>query len=525
MALAGEPPEAGDRPVETVMQDDALLLHGSEQRVRQAAREMRGLGADRVRITASWFFVAPGVASRKRPSFDAADPSAYPRGSWGHLDRAVKAVRAAGLKAMLDVAFFAPRWAVQRAAGNGDHRWRPSAKEFGRFSEAVARRYNGDFQDPAEEGSKLPAVRLWTTWNEPNHESFLLPQWERVPSRGVGGGWRPESPHIYRRMHEAGYAAIKKVNGENQVLLGGTSFLGGEKPGPYENVPPLRFLRELACVDSRFRPLTRRECRGFRPLQADGYAHHPYSFYYPPDVGDPNPDNVRIADLPRLAGTLGELHRLGRIARPLPVYVTEYGYETNPPDTLRGVSLDQQAEYLGAATYLAWRRPEVRMFAQFLLNDIGPNQSAAEGSPERWRDYQTGLITHDGQPKPGLNAFRLPFWVERAVTDDGREGLLAFGQVRPGRGPHKLTIELLSDGAWTQAASVPVRQPSQGEDCGTFTSDPHGFFTRFLPLHGGNHTLRAVWHRLDVPPVVSQPITVNADRPPAAIGSLLRPSA
>ena len=521
VAFAGGAPAVGERPVETVIQDDALMLHGSEERVRGVAQDMRSLGVDRVRITASWFVVAPDRDSTERPQFDAADPGAYQEWRWGRLDRAVKAVVSAGMKPMLDVAFFAPRWAVERGARDGDHRWRPSAPEFGQFAEAVARRYNGGYKDPVDEHAELPPVRLWTAWNEPNHASFLLPQWERKPGRARG--WRPASPHIYRGMHEAGYAAIKKVNDRNRVLLGGTSFLGDTKPGPRRNVAPLRFLRELACVDRRFRPLRRPECRGFRPLRADGYAHHPYSLFYGPSTPDPNPDNVRIADLPRLTWTLAELRRHGRIAESLPVYVTEYGYETNPPDLLRGVTLEQQATYIGEATYLAWRRPEVRMFAQFLLQDIGPDQSVPEQSPRRWSDYQTGLMTHDGQPKPSLNAFKLPFWVERAVAEDGTEGVLAFGQVRPGTGPRQMTIELLSDGNWVPTASLPVKRTAPDEDCQTFASDPQGFFRRFVGLRDGGQTLRAVWQRLDGPPVISQPVTVSSERPPGPIGTLLRP--
>ena len=38
---------------------------------------------------------------------------------------------------------------------------------FGQFAEAIAKRYRG-------------VVRLWTTWNEPNHPTFLLPQSERT---------------------------------------------------------------------------------------------------------------------------------------------------------------------------------------------------------------------------------------------------------------------------------------------------------------------------------------------------------
>jgi hypothetical protein len=520
VAFAGGAPVEGERPVETVMQDDALMLHGSEARVRQTALDMRSLGVDRVRITASWFVIAPQRNGKERPHFDATDPGAYPDGIWIPLDRAVKAVVRAGMKPMLDVAFFAPRWAVERGARSGDHRWKPSAAEFGRFATAVGRRYSGSYDDPSDRGDELPAVRLWTTWNEPNHAAFLLPQWERKPGRARG--WRPASPHLYRRMHQAGYAALKGVNDRNRVLLGGTSFLGGVEPGARQNVAPLRFLRELACVDSRFRPLRRRECRGFRPLQADGYSHHPYSLYDPPATNDPNGDNIRLADLGRLTWTLAQLGNRGRIAAKLPLYLTEYGYETNPPDTLRGVSLEQQAAYLGEATYLAWRQPEVRMFAQFLLRDIGPDESVPEGSPRRWEDYQTGLVTYDGQPKPALDAFKLPFWVERAVTDGGDEGLVAFGQVRPGAGPRQMVIEQLENGNWVQVASVPIRRPAEDVDCPTFATDSYGFFERFIPLRG-EPTLRAVWHRVDGVSVVSVPVKVRLDRPPARVGELLRP--
>lgn len=489
------------------------MLHGSEERVRKVAAEMRALGVDRVRITASWFVVAPERDSRSRPGFNPADPRAYQEWRWGRLDRAIKAVVSVGLKPMLDLAFFAPRWAVKRGAADGDHRWRPSATEFGRFAEAAARRYNGGYEDPDHRGVELPAVRLWTTWNEPNHASFLLPQWERKPGRR--GGWRPESPHIYRRMHEAAYGALKKVNEKNRVLVGGTSYFGGDRPGPRQNVAPLRFLRELACVDRRFRPLRRRECRGFRPLRADGYAHHPYSFYDPPNVGDPRPDNVQIADLGRLASTLARLHQRGRIAQSLPIYVTEYGYETNPPDTVRGVTLDQQASYLSEATYLAWRQAQVRMYAQFLFRDVSANEG----------DYQTGLETHDGQPKPALSAFRLPFWLEPAVTDDGTEGVFAFGQVRPGSGPRQITIESLApDGSWVAVPSLPVDNPSPEQECPTFATDAQGFFNRFLRL-GGDHgqTLRAVWQRIDATPIFSHPVTLNRERPRGRLSEMLRP--
>jgi hypothetical protein len=291
--------------VEDQVEDDALFLYGSPE---ATAAQLKSLGVDRVRLTAGWAVIAPAPHSAIRPPFDAGDPSAYPEEAWTRLDRAVAAIVGQGMKAMIDVAFWAPRWAVQRSNGGPDkYRWKPDPAEFGKFAEAVARRY--------------PGVHLWTTWNEPNHTAFLLPQWERR-----GRGWFPVAAHWYRRMHEAAYAAIKKVSRRNRVLIGGLTSGGTDRPGTYRTIPPLRFLRELACVDGSLRPLRVPECSGFRPLQADGFAMHPYMHRHPPETHLPNPDSVGISDLDRLSSLLDRLNRRGRIRTRLPIYVTEFGY-------------------------------------------------------------------------------------------------------------------------------------------------------------------------------------------------------
>src|SRR4051794_27324415 len=147
------PPVVG---IEDQVQDDAQLLYASPQGVHEVAVELRALGVDRVRLTAGWSVIAPDAKSTKRPDFDATDPGAYPTGAWTNLDRAVGEVLGQGMRPMIDVAFWAPRWAVQRNFGAPDHfRWKPDPVEFGEFAEAVAKRY--------------PQVHLWTTWNEPNH--------------------------------------------------------------------------------------------------------------------------------------------------------------------------------------------------------------------------------------------------------------------------------------------------------------------------------------------------------------------
>ena len=446
------------------MQDDALMLFRSPAEVRRTARTLALLGVDRVRLTAGWSRIAPDPQSPRRPDFDAADPAAYPPEGWRRVERAVHEVEQAGMKPMVDLAFWAPRWAVRRAVKPaGRQRYIPSVGEFALFARAAARR--------------LSSVRLWTTWNEPNHPAFLLPQWVRLD-----GAWTPYSPHLYREMHERAYDAIKSVNADNRVLLGGLASIDRAHPGETTGMPPLLFLRELACVDERLQPLRRPECRDFRPLRADGFAIHPYQFTTPPDARRGGPDSVTMANLSDLSDLLARLHDRGRIESRPRVYITEYGYETNPPDPFRGVPLDKQLLWMNQATAMAHERPDVAMFAQFLLRDIGPVPGAPPRSRTRWRGYQTGLLFSDGRPKPSLLAFPLPFFAER------RGGTIrAFGEVRPGSGKRRVAIDARDrSGRWKPGASF------QTGDDGTFRRTLAGPGTyRFRWENGGRQAYSA----------------------------------
>lgn len=502
--------EMAPRPLEVVIQDDAQLLHGSAAQVGAAAGRIAQAGADRVRITAGWSAIAPEPRSRRRPAFQANDPDAYPDGAWRNLDRAVKAADARDLDVMIDIAFWAPRWAVRRGLPRGSptrQRWEPSADEYGQFAEAVARRYNGSWPDPDRRDRELPAVRLWTTWNEPNHFGFLLPQWRRTRD----GGWRAASPHIYRALHNAGYASIKRAHADNLVLLGGLAAKGAPGRGERVSMPPLRFTRELACVDEELRPLAIPECAGFEPLRADGFALHPYSIGFAPDASNPELDTVQLGDVGRLSDLLRDLQAAGRLGKELPLYITEYGYESNPPDVKRGVDPEEQARFLGHATYLAWRQRDTRMFAQFLLNDIGPDPRYPMTSGRRWRDWQSGLYYHDGSPKPALQGFRTPFWAE-AQRVAGQPLVIAFGQIRPGAGQQTVVLEILrDDGTWVETRSVDTRLAadrtceSEGR---SFLTDREGFYVRALPFRGGQ-TYRPRWTHTDGSVEYGVPVTVS----------------
>ena len=501
----------GTRPLEVTVQDDALLLHKPPAQVARTARSLRSIGADRVRITAGWSALAPGARSRRRPRFDATDPDAYPAGGFRQLDTAVKAVKAVGLDVQIDIAFWAPRWAVRRAVAGERQRWAPDPVEFGHFAAAVAERYSGGHADPTSPRKRLPAVRLWTTWNEPNHPAFLLPQSEKSRTGRV----RPRSPHIYRAMHETAYDAIKGVSADNRVLLGGLAAFGAPgRPGPARGIDPVPFTRELACVDERLEPLATADCRGFRALRADGFALHPYSPTAPPNVSNPDPDTVQIADLDRMSKLLAELHRRGRTSAELPLYVTEYGYETNPPDARRGVPPDVQARWHGLATFLAWQQRDNQMFAQFLLQDLGPDTRFGAGSPRRWQNYQTGLLTHGGDEKPALQAFKLPFWAEARLLE-GTPAVIAFGQVRPGDDAQRVTIEAQGgDGVWRPVRSLDSFANKEGcrDEVTEFRTDVNGFYLRTLPYEGVV-AYRPRWTRTDGKFEWGEPVAVGAPLP------------
>ena len=102
---------------------------------------------------------------------------------------------------------------------------------------------------------------------------------------------------------------------------------------------------------------------------------------------------------PRGAVTLGNINDLIREVTRLygnkRIWITEYGYQTNPPDKLYGVTYAKQAAYLTQAFAIARKNPRIDMMLWFLLKD-DPNVNG----------WQSGLITARGAKKPAFTAFR-----------------------------------------------------------------------------------------------------------------------
>jgi hypothetical protein len=478
--LAAAAPAAAVAAPETLLQDDALLLHGGDQGVKDAMVRLRDLGIDRVRLTAGWSVIAPQPDAPARPDFDDTDPAAYPAESWLNLDRAVRDAHATGLAVMIDIAFWAPRWATHDdPSANGRLRTDIDADAYARFAKAVATRYAGGYEPPTPtkdapapgapssaddnllgplfgagsgrpqpaqakpepKAEPLPGADVFTIWNEPNHPGFVMPQWERR-----GGGWWPHSADVYRAMVRAAYPAIKGAAPASTVLIGATSSGGSSEPGR-SGVPPLRFIRALACVDDRWRPITTGSCTGYTTLPGDGWSHHPYSLRTAPEAQPRDHDKLPVASTPRLLAALRTLVREGRIAPgAAQVWMTEYGYETNPPDPQAPFSPQEQAGVLARAERLGTADPAVRSWPQFLLRDrpsgpAGPRLRVAG-------DWQTGLEDADGNPKPAYAVFRTP--VVAQCRNAGAPRLLVWGRWRAVPGA-VAQIQRLTAGGWAPA--------------------------------------------------------------------------
>ncbi len=356
-------PAPASRALVTGIFDDAHILDGDRASTFDTLAELR---VRLIRVTLWWG--GPKGVARSRPE-DATDP-ADPAYDWSAYDSVVRAAAARGIEVMFSI-LGTPSWESGSPAWN---RAPHVAADLRDFAAAAARRYGG--ADAPDGTDPLPRIRYWTAWNEPNSPVFLRPQYRR--SRGH---WIVQSAIDYARICNAVVQGVKGASSGARVACGVTAPRGNNRPGSARaSVSPLAFARVMRSAGAR----------GF-----DAYAHNPY---YGSRSETPLTPPRGLAGRPPTAVTLGNLGTLvravTRLFGPVRIWITEYGYQTNPPDRLFGVSWARQASYLRQAWTLARANPRVDVFLWFLLQDEAPLG--------RW---QSGLLTVDGRRKPAFAVF------------------------------------------------------------------------------------------------------------------------
>jgi len=301
---------------------------------------------------------------------------------WSSPDAVLEPLRAAGIAAVVTL-YGAPGWAN---GGKGPNVAPMRGADFAAFAGAASDRY--------------PYVHRWIVWNEPNQRRWLSTV--------------SPTQYVIRLLNPA-YAAIHAASPSARVAGGSTAPRGGAG-----GVSPVAFIRGMGHAGARL----------------DAYAHHPYALSpseTPWSGGCADCETITMATIGRL------VTETQKAFGPVRLWLTELGYQSNPPDRVLGVSPAAQAEYIAAAAYRAWATPRVDLLIQYLYRD--------EPNTDRW---QSGLVTVGGRPKPALGAFTTP--LAEVARTGGTTAL--WGAVRVGKGARAYRLQRLSSSGWASIGGV-----------------------------------------------------------------------
>jgi hypothetical protein len=438
MALAALPAVASANSRQSsIFEDDAVFLGLTKQDPDKALAEAKYLGADSIRVFVVWSRVSPGAKDRTIPAgFDPADPNS-PGYDWRLYDTFMKRARAHGLKVILSLSAEIPYWASNQPSKCPHHiggydnlalscMWKPSASRFQQFAHAAALRYKGQ-------------ISQFSLWNEPNLEHQLYPQVQRgVPDYGA---------KQLRSLWVAGYRGAVSADPrlKNRVLFGETAAISS----------PMDTLYGALCLNQNGKPFTGKAkiaqgCAHPSKLPIGGLAVHPYNKDASGNVFTRSftTDSMSMAYLSRATRLLRVAEKYKRIPKGRGIYVTEFGFQSNPPDRRHGLGLQSQARALNEADRLFFGDRRVKAVSQFELYD----------APELKTEdvYNTGLRQANGKLKPSWGAYRMPL----VVTKISPTQVEVWGQVRPATRRTRVALLAGRPGAKPKRIGRPATNPA-----------------------------------------------------------------
>ncbi|HEX9415101.1 MAG TPA: hypothetical protein VF895_00170 [Gaiellaceae bacterium] len=405
----------GGGPLKTAVVEPWDFANLSPAQENLVLERIHGSGATLMRTTLSWYAIAP---KDPPPDFDPENPS-DPAYDWERADAKIEAALAHGLEPYLAVND-APVWARTGQKGAGAP---PNPSDFGKFMRAAAERYSGQYQG-------LPRIRYWQVWIEPNVNKFFKPQY---------ANGKPVSPAKYAALVNAAAVAVHGVHADNKVIAGGLSPFTVTF-GETNTIGPMKFMREMLCMTTKNRP--RPSCS--RRVHFDIWSHHPFT------TGGPyhharRADDVSLGDLPEMKALLVASYKAHHaLSSTMPgFWVTEFSWDTNPPDPL-AVPIKLQSRWTAEAMYVMWKVGITLVTWLDLRDNPYPSQPTQSGL------YWRGATLAQDKPKPTLTAFRFPFVAYRQ-----KHGILVWGRTPWGK-PGRVAIYQNSVGRWKQIAALPT---------------------------------------------------------------------
>ena len=355
-----------------------------------------------------------------------------PNGSWYHYEEEIRAAFANDLEPVIVVsgvpAFAECNGTGRRAAGvtrNGqvqtgilsctdrpdEGNFRPDPSDFGDFVTALSRKFS--------------AVRYFQVWNEPNYAKFLKPARKR------------ETVTRYRALVNAAHQAIKSLDSDDQVVAGGTA--PNPRTAPVDAIGPKQFLRQLVS----------------KPVRFDAYSTHPYTPGGPRTAAPRSTGSVWLGNLGELRSILQRAKAKGTVRGGSRFWVTEFSWDSAPPDCRRGIIVRDGQRYLLRAVpakllvrwvsetaYEMWQQGvSVLIWAQ--LKDYPADRSANQGGLYRW-----GGNEQIGRAKGAIRSFRFPF-----VAYKRNGSAYVWGRL-PSASPGDVVIERRVGSQWRKVARV-----------------------------------------------------------------------
>jgi hypothetical protein len=268
--------------------------------------------------------------------------------------RAIKEAKRYGVQVALQI-IGAPRW----ANGNKPPIWATfDTRRFADFAIAAAKRY--------------PSVHLWMIWGEPSRSKDFRPL---TPVRSLLPltGKQVIAPHLYSRILDSAYGALKRVSPANMVIGGMTDTAA--------SISPQQWIENMRLPNGR-------------PPRLDMYGHNPFNSRAPNLSNSPSPGGqLDFSDLNRLTELVDA--NLGRPENPQPkLFLSEWTIPT-APDREFNFFVDPRVQALWITDGLRIARQDPRIYALGWIHLYDSLPQAAGG-----------LIQANGRRKPGFFAWR-----------------------------------------------------------------------------------------------------------------------
>jgi hypothetical protein len=292
------------------------------------------------------------IASRRPGHPSSAHDPAY---VWpSEVTRAVSEAKRYGMQVALQI-IGAPRW----ANGNKPPRWATfDPRRYADFAIAASRRY--------------PSVHLWMIWGEPSRSRDFRPLTPARPFLPLDAH-QTIAPHLYSRILDAAYGALKSVSSANLVIGGMTDTAA--------SISPQQWIENMRLPDGR-------------PPRLDMYGHNPFNIRAPNLANPPSPgEQLDFSDLGRLAQLVNR--DLGRPENPEPkLFLSEWTIPT-AVDREFNFHVDPrvQALWITDGLRIARADPHIYALGWIHLYDALPQSSG-------------GLIEANGRKKLGYFAWK-----------------------------------------------------------------------------------------------------------------------